>query len=106
MVLENSKRILQLIGLYKPEIVFCRVKISNSFLQYCCAICLLWCVTTIAANAFAQKVFFSEINSPTYLATGFGSMFLIYTDLIRTKSSFERLINQLDQTVLKSVYCP
>lgn len=97
MVLDKSKRILCLIGLYGKYSI-----LPGSFVRFLCLFSLLSSFTSVAAYAFDQTINVHNMNSVTYVSTSVASIILIYLDLIRRKLLIEWLIYRFDQIVVKS----
>lgn len=101
MVLENSKKLLRIVGLYKkPEIVLFGVKVPFIVLQCFCMISVLWSFVTITAFVCSEDTNFTNFKRGSlFLSIAFGAMVLSYKNFIQSSFNIEFAINRFEEIV-------
>lgn len=104
MVLENSQKLLNFIGLTNQSaIVFWQWKIPSVVVKYFCVLNLMTAVASESALLYEIHNIFQHVNSITFVFLSIMQLFLIYVfDFMRNYVLIQKAIDQLDEFVAKS----
>lgn len=104
MAMENSKRVLQILGLFnKPNHSYCRAKLQSLVIQGFWTFCLLWKLMAIISFAYEQHVNSGDISRVALVVIA-GNVLIVsvYMDLVLKNSTLKSLLGHLDEIVKNS----
>lgn len=101
--LKKCKSILCCIGVGIDPLILCSIEVPSLFVKFFCAFThVVMFYIPLILYLLEQSVTFSYMNSAFYLFIGATLILLIYIDLMRNDLHIQRMLDHLEQVILKS----